>query len=592
MGIKSPLTLGQAQPREDSSPSIDAATHQVLDVAHAMLDETDVESVISRILESARELAGARYAAIGIVGEDGTKLVRFLTAGIDDATSRRIGLLPSGRGVLGELIANPVPLRVANLEDHPRSFGFPMGHPTMHTFLGVPIFIADEHFGSLYLTEKHGGEQFTDDDEATLVLLAAFAGLAIDHTRRYADSERRRVALQRNVEALDATVQIARTLAGQTDLDLILELVAKRGRDLVSARTLVIELIDGDDLIIAAGAGVLPEGEVIGRRVEIRNSVAGTALQSLRAQRLADDLSQARLSAHGLGRLGLPAEAGLVVPLALNGRAYGVLVAVDRLVDGPEFSARDEELLEAFAASAATAVATAQSVTAQGRHERLEGAEGERGRWARDLHDGTLQSLAVMKMRLSAARRSADPAALTQVLAQTIDELESEIIGIRAMITELRPAALDQLGVGSAVEALTERAMRNGLEVDLTVDLAYERGRAPDHHAPDLETAIYRIVQEALTNASKHGSATSAVVEVLENDSIVEVSIRDDGDGFDPEGPTNGFGLIGMRERAELVLGKLDVDSVPGQGTLIRATLPVQHRGALRQSAEDRRLVG
>lgn len=572
--------------------AIGPASAKVLDVARDILGELDLEAVLGRILESARELADARYAALGILDEDGSRLARFLTAGIDEGTRREIGPLPSGRGVLGELIREPVPLRLGDVEGHPHSYGFPLGHPPMHTFLGVPIFIAAKPFGNLYLTEKRDGQQFSEDDEAALVLLAEFAGLAIDHAQRYAGVETRRGELQQSVDALDATVQIARTLAGQTDLDVILGLVAKRGRALVSARSLVIELVEGDELLIAAGAGVLPGGDFVGRRIPASGSVAGAALQTLCSQRLEDDLNRARFSEHGLGRLGLRAEAGLVVPLVLAGRGYGVLVAVDRLEGGPGFTSRDELLLEAFAASAATAVATAQSVAAERRHERLAAAERERGRWARELHDGTLQSLAALKLGLSAGRRAGDPVVLDEAVDRAIGDLDVEIGDLHGFISDLRPVALDELGAKSAIEALAQRALRNGLEVELTIDLAYEAGRARERHSPDLETAIYRIVQEALTNAAKHGGARSAVVQVLEGESAVELTIRDDGVGFEMGGSTEGFGLAGMRERVDLLLGTLEVESTMGEGTQIWASLPAPSRDAAALPAEQRRQAG
>lgn len=557
---------------------IDPAGRKVLDLARAILGDLDVEVVLARVLDSARELADARYAALGVLDQDGTGLARFLTAGIDSDLRERIGPLPRGRGVLGELIGNPAPLRLADVEEHPRSYGFPLGHPPMHTFLGVPISIGGKPFGNLYLTEKRDGEPFTENDEATLLLLAEFAGLAIDHARRYGDSEVRRKDLQHKVNALDATVQIARTLAGQTDLDLILELVAKRGRALVSARSLVIELIDGQDLLIAAGAGDLPEGGLIGKRIAIESSVASAALATLSSQRLDDDLNRVRFAEHGLGNLGLTAEAGLVVPLVLGGRPFGALVAVDRLDGGPEFSAEDEQLLEAFAASAATAVATAQSVATERREEQLAATEQERGRWARELHDGTLQNLTALKLGLAAGCQAEDPALLEQATGQAIEGLGTEIAEIHSFITELRPTALDAMGTEAALEALAERTRRGGIEVDLKLDLAYEEGRFSDRHTPELETAIYRIVQEALTNAAKHGDAAAVLVEASEGDSAVRLSVRDDGDGFQPGGSTEGFGLAGMRERAEILSGSLEIESAPGRGTSITATLPVQRR--------------
>ena len=557
-----------------------AAATGVLSLVSGILGELDLEVVLGQVLDSARELTGARYAALGVLDAAGDGLARFVTVGVDAATERRIGSPPTGHGVLGELIRNPHALRLADVGEHPASYGFPAGHPPMHSFLGVPILIAERPYGNLYLTEKGGGEPFSDEDEAALMLLAQFAGLAIDHARRFGGSVARREELERVVDALETTTQIARALAGQTDLDAILALVAKRGRALVSARSLVIELLDRDELVIAALAGELPR-DLINRRLGLADSVASTALNTLATQRLEDELNRLRFTQGGLGSAGVQASAGLVVPLTFQGQAYGALVAIDRLTDGPQFSAQDQRLLEAFAASAATAVGTARSAADERDRARVAAAEEERRRWARELHDETLQGLAAVALALAGARRDASPGALGDALELAAESLRSEIDGLRSLITELRPAALDELGLESAVAALAERAARQGIQVELLVDLGYERGRRPDRLAPELEIAIYRIIQEALTNARKHGGATSARVEVVEDAERVELTVRDEGRGFDPAvRRAGGFGLVGMRERVELASGTLEVQSAPGQGTTVRATLPIARRGA------------
>jgi signal transduction histidine kinase len=554
---------------------IDRTTQGILEVARSVLADLDLDQVLDRVLESAQELTEARYAALGVLNEPRTELTRFLTRGIDEATHAMIGALPRGRGVLGALISEPSPLRLDDVGHHPRSYGFPAGHPPMHTFLGVPILVGGTPFGNLYLTEKAGGAEFSDTDEQAVAALAEFAGVAIDHARRYTGASERRDELERTVAALEATTQIARAVGGETDLDVILELVAKRGRALVSARALLIELKRRNELVIAAGAGELP-ADLIGRVVPLEDTVASHAMRTGRAQRLEDELTRARFDEHGLGRLGVQAAGGLAVPLVFRGQTHGVLLALDRLHDGPAFSSEDERLLEAFAASAASAVATAQSIATERSRQRLAAAEGERRRWARELHDETLQSLSALRIGLSTAGRSERPDALPQAVRQAVDQLEDAIANLRALITDLRPAALDELGVQAAVEGLAERNIRHGLDVDVSVDLAYEQGRASTRHPPELETAIYRIVQEALTNASKHGGAKRAVVEIHERETTVHLSVRDDGDGFDIDAETDGFGLLGMRERVELLGGEISIDSVPGQGATVTARLPVQ----------------
>ena len=555
---------------------MDQATREVLIVARSVIDELDLEVVLERVLEAARELTGARYAALGVLNESREGLARFLTVGIDEPTRLATGPLPTGRGVLGELIRNPVALRVADVGSHPHSYGFPVGHPPMRSFLGVPVLVAGQPYGNLYLTEKETAREFTDEDEQLAALLAEFASVAIDHARRFGSADAERIELRRTVEALDATLQIARALGGQTDLTAILELVAKRGRALVSARALVIELVRGDELVLAAGAGELP-ADLVGRRVSLENTVASAALRARQPQRLSDQLNRARFQQHGLGDLGVRAEDGLVVPLLFRDRGYGVLVAVDHL-GGGGFNSQHEQLLEAFAASAATAVATAQSVADERHRQRLAAAEAERSRWARELHDETLQALGNLRLILSGAKRAPDRDAMTGLIARALDQLGDDIRGLRGLITELRPAALDQLGLEAAVVALAERVRAGGIDVEAEIDLAWENDRADARLSPELETAAYRITQEAMTNAVKHGDATRITLKLIEDERCLEISISDDGSGFDLAASTEGFGLAGMRERVELLDGELRLASNLRQGTSITVSLPVNRR--------------
>ena len=446
----------------------------------------------------------------------------------------------------------------------------------MGSFLGVPIFVEGRPFGNLYLAEKQGAPEFSQEDEGAAVLLAEFAGVAIGHARRFSDSRRRLAEQERQLSALDATIQIARAVGGETDLRAILELVAKRGRALVAAKAVVIELLAGDELEIAAIAGDAPS-TLVGTHLALSDTVASVALRTGRTQTLADDVNRERFQQHGLGRM-LEAREALVVPLLFRNRAYGALVALDQLPSGT-FTADQQQLLEAFAASAATAVATAQSVADEHRLQRLQAAEAERARWARELHDETLGSLAATREVLTGAVQEGDSDLMAAAIAQALDQLEADISNLRGLITDLRPAALDELGLEPAVYALVDSAVRRGLHVDVAVDLAYEQGREPDRHAPELETAQYRILQEALNNALTHGHARHAVVRIVEDGPTVTVTVQDDGRGFDQGEQRWGFGLIGMRERAELLGGDLTIESAPGRGVTVTAVLPVRRRG-------------
>ena len=192
---------------------------RLLAVGRALVSELDLESVLNQVLETARELTSARYAALGILDERKAELERFLTVGLDDETRRTIGPLPRGHGVLGELIRNPQPLRLPDVTEHPRSYGFPPGHPPMTTFLGVPVSVRGEAYGNLYLTDKAGGEEFTDSDEQLVIVLSEWAAVAIDNARLYENVARRRAELERAVRGLEATSAISRAVGFETELE-------------------------------------------------------------------------------------------------------------------------------------------------------------------------------------------------------------------------------------------------------------------------------------------------------------------------------------------------------------------------------------
>ena len=537
---------------------------RLIEAGRSLVAERELEAVFERLLDVARELTGARYAAIGVLDEQRESLADFITAGIDPEAHTIIGDLPRGRGVLGLLISNPEPLRLSDVGDHIRSYGFPPGHPAMTSFLGVPILIRGEAWGNLYLTDKHDGE-FDEADEESAVVLAAWAGIAVENARLYRQTDQRRAELERSVLALEATSEIARAVGGETQLDRVLELIAKRSRALVEASGAAILLLDGDNFVVAATAGEVPRA-IVGSRVPRGGSIAGRVVASGRPERVNDIASSLRFA---LGELGVDARSGMFVPLQFRGASVGVIEAFDR-VGGPEFRIEDERMLLAAAASAATAVATAQTVERDRLRRTLKAAEEERRRWARELHDETLQGLGGLRVLLSSARRSKDFAALQEAVQTAVDQLADEIANLRSLITELRPAALDELGLAPALDALLDRARAtHGVEIVGSIELREHSARSD----PELDTAIYRIVQESVNNAARHGEAEHIDVDVLEHDCEFEIVIRDNGKGFDPEAPVSGFGLAGMRERVSLAGGRIEIAS-SAKGTAIAVALP------------------
>ena len=298
---------------------------RLLDVGRSLTSELEPEPVLRTVLEAACDLTGARYAAIGILNSERTSLEHFVTHGIDAETQAQIGDLPRGRGVLGVLIDNPKPLRLADVGRHPKSYGFPIGHPPMRSFLGVPLLIRGEAWGNLYLTEKADGE-FDDADEEAILALAAVAATAIENARLHQLERERRAALERAVRGLEATTEIARAIGAETRLDRVLELIVKRGRALVEARGMVILLTDASDLVITAVAGQVEAG-LVGTRLAMADSAGGAVVRSRQPERITDASSRLRFALAELA----DAETGLVVPLVFHGRVVGVLEAFDRL---------------------------------------------------------------------------------------------------------------------------------------------------------------------------------------------------------------------------------------------------------------------
>jgi len=522
---------------------------RLIDVGRGLVAQPDLEAVLHEVVEVARELTGARYAALGILDEDHRELERLIQVGIDEETRAAIGELPRGRGVLGELTRDPSPLRLHDVDEHPRSYGFPPGHPPMRTFLGVPIVIRGQAYGNLYLAEKEGGP-FDEADEEAALILAEWGAVAIFNVRPFVQSEEARGALERAVHALEATTEIARAVGGETDRSRVLETIAQRAQALVGARSLLVLLRDGERSEVVAAVGECG-GAPVGRYITIEASRPVEALAAVRG-------------------LGIDTRAALIAPLNFRGRALGAIVALDRLEEGPDFYAEDERLLVAAATSAATAVATVQFVNEERLRHSLTAAERERARWARELHDSTLQGLASRRVLLSSALKRGDAPELEAAAREAVEDMGRDIDELRALITELRPAALDQLGLRAALEDLAERfGHSTRVEVEAELTIGAERLDA------ELETTVYRLVQEALTNVAKHAEAGKVTLQVVSREERIDVLVSDDGRGFDPAAEQRGFGLAGMRERVELAGGELQIDAKPGAGTRVMASVPV-----------------
>jgi signal transduction histidine kinase len=520
--------------------------------------------LLQRIVETAAQLTGARYAALGVVDRSGQSLERFLTTGIDAETHAAIGELPRGRGLLGLVIREAKPVRLHEIAEDPHSVGFPRHHPPMHAFLGVPILTRGAVYGNLYLTEKEGGGDFTDEDVDLTQLLAAQAAVSIENARLYESSTR----WLRQLESLH---EIGNALATQLELEPLLGIVAARLRELVDARIVVVALPDTEtSLRVAASAGD-DEQAFVGLRLPLDGSKVGKVLERARSERVDSVVDDPEVDQQAARRLGV--TTALYVPLIVNGVAIGVVVAHDKLGGDPRFADEDVRLAESLAARAAIAVDLSERVSRDSVRRVVEAQELERKRLARELHDETGQALTSILLGLKSVEQATaseqDRARLTALRELVVTTLQ----GVRRLAVELRPAALDDFGLAPALDRLAETHRAHGsIELDVEVQLG-EDERLP----AEVETTMYRIVQEALTNVAKHADATRISILVTRKNEKVVVVIEDDGTGFDAgQVRQDALGLAGIRERVALHGGRLRIETAPGKGTTVAAEVPLR----------------
>jgi signal transduction histidine kinase len=545
----------------------DGRLRQLFQTSIALNSELSLDALLQTLVEGAAELTGARYAALGVIDESGQALERFVTTGIDAEEHAAIGDLPHGRGILGVLIRDATPLRLADLGEDPRSVGFPPNHPPMHTFLGVPVMLRGLAFGNLYLTEKQGGTQFTAEDQEIVELLAAQAAVAIENARLYESATR----WSRELETLH---EVVRSLVEEMDLDRLLELVCARLRELIAARVCLIALPEspeGDLVVAAAAAEPSSEPPPLGSRLSRLHSKTGRVLDRRQSARVDSLLEDPEVDQDEARRMG--ARTGLYVPLIVHGRAIGIVVLHDKLGPNGRFSENDQRLAEIFAARAAVAVSLSERVARDTVRRVIEAQETERRRLALELHDETGQALTSILLGLKAIRAADTEQDAEQAEADVRSLVVQALQDVRALAVELRPSALDDYGLVPALQRLAETfSARSGIETSVETSV---EGRL----RPEIETTLYRVVQEALTNIVKHAGARHVSIVVSSRGRTVAATVDDDGRGFlADEVREEALGLLGMRERLALVSGTLTVESSPESGTTVVAEVPLAPR--------------
>lgn len=525
----------------------------LIDAILAITSGLKLDATLRAIVHTAAELVDARYGALGVRGYD-HRLVEFVYEGIDEETRHLIGSLPEGRGVLGALIEEPKPIRLDDISRHPASVGFPLHHPPMRTFLGVPVRIRDEVFGNLYLTEKAEGQPFSDDDEVLVQALAAAAGIAVDNARLFEESRTREAWIE-------ATRDIGTQMLAGADPAMVFRLIAEEALTLMAgAATLVAVPLDDeapacevDDLVIVEVAG-----EISPAVKQMTVAVSGTSIGGVFHDRTPRRFDRLDLAVDG------PVEPGpaLVLPLRAADTVAGVLVAL-RSADEQPFSDKQLDMMAAFADQAALAwrLATAQ------RQMREVEILTDRDRIARDLHDHVIQRLFAVGLTLQGAAPRARVPAVRESIYSSIDDLQEIIQEIRSAIFDLHAGPSRATGLRHRLDKVIDQLAIPALHttVQYTGPLSVVDTVLANH--------AEAVLREAVSNAVRHANATSLAINVSVEDDV-RVEVVDDGVGI--SGDITESGLRNLRQRADDAGGEFTVENMPTGGTLLRWSAPLR----------------
>jgi signal transduction histidine kinase len=527
---------------------------RLLDAGLALAADLALPVVLQRIVELAADLTGARYGALGVLGRDGT-IAEFITTGVTTDQRAAIGHIPVGRGILGVLIDDARPLRLHDIAQDPRSVGFPANHPPMHSFLGVPVIARRRVYGNLYLTEKQGGEDFDAEDERALVLLAAQAGVAIENAQLYEEARDR-------AQRLEAIRAITTAILAGTDTTELLAMVVRHARELADADLATLALPVGSGRLTVEAADGLLADQLRGTVFPAAGSVTGEVIRTGKAVVLADASADERVV-----QPIIRAEVGpaVFIPLAVRGAILGTLTVANANA-GPLLREAAIPLVETFAEQAAVALEYGRL---QDELQRLALLE-DRERIAKELHDGAIQALFAVGMGLQGSAALAGSEELRGRLQHAVEEVDRVIRDLRNYIFGLRPGILADRQLDQALQRLCEEFQeRTGVvtvaEVDpqVAAELASQAGD------------VVQLAREALSNVSRHAEAATCRVSLYRAEAGRVLEVDDDGQGFDPAAATGtGQGLRNLRERAEGLGGRAEIDSIPGRGTSVRVTIP------------------
>ncbi|MCG5218928.1 GAF domain-containing protein [Streptosporangium soli] len=548
--------LSELQVRLEAVLATRDRVHALLDAVVSVGGDLDLETVLRRIVETATRLVDASYGALGVVGQEST-LVQFVPVGLSEAEIARIEHWPHGLGLLGLLIKEPKPLRLAHISDHPESYGFPPGHPPMGSFLGVPVRVRDEVFGNLYLTEKRGGGEFDEEDQAIVIALATAAGVAIENARLYEETRRRETWLT-------ASSQISTSLLSGAGSDEVLTLMARRARGMADADVVAMLLPDeaGARLRVVIADGLAAD-QITHAEVEIAGSLGGRAFAAGEPC-MVDNLDESDLPSVLAG----PCSAGpaAAIPLGAVGAVRGVLILAKRSGRVP-FSQAELRMLHAFAGQAAVALELAERRADAERLSLLE----DRDRIAKDLHDVVIQRLFAIAMTLMSVVRLVDRPEASSRLQGAIDELDETIRQIRSTIFALQtPRDTASPSLRTRIVELVEDARGHlGFMPGLKLE-----GQLDNQVPPEIAEHLLAVLREALSNAVRHAKAFRVEVTAITHDGVLSLIVEDDGVGPAKDGRRSG--LRNLEERATSLGGTFELSAREAGGTRLCWSVPLR----------------
>ncbi|MCK2213815.1 GAF domain-containing protein [Actinomadura sp. ATCC 31491] len=544
--------LAELQVRLNAVLATRDRVHALLEAVVSVGSDLDLETVLRRIVETATKLVDASYGALGVVGQEQT-LLQFIPVGLSDEEIAAIEHWPHGLGLLGLLIKDARPLRLGRISDHPESYGFPPGHPPMGTFLGVPIRVRDEVFGNLYLTEKRGGGEFDEEDEAIVIALATAAGVAVENARLYEESRRRE-------SWLEASSDLTTRLLSGGDTHEVLAMMATRARQMSDADLVKILLPDpaGQRLLVEFEEG-LPEDVLADVSFPLDSTAAGEVFRTGRSLCSPDLLdADSRLRDLGFGP-------ELLLPLGAGEAVRGVL-ALAKCVGRMPFSAADIRALEAFGGQAAIALELADTRRDAERLSLLE----DRDRIAKDLHDVVIQRLFATAMTLMSTVRLVEHPEASSRLQHAIDELDETIRQIRSTIFALQnPRESAAPSLRTQIVELVEGARGHlGFMPGLRME-----GQLDARISGDLAEQLLAVLRETLSNVVRHAKATRADVAVEVSDGLLSLSVRDNGVGLPSGGRRSG--LRNLEDRATRLGGSFSAAPGESGGTVVSWSVPL-----------------